>query len=119
MSATAQTGTVYIQGKPVGATDNFHHIPAGYDAFTAAHIERKSTAPKQQKTPRPLRTKAEWAAIGLESDEQRKERQAMEKAHRTAQIIKRAPYSDAGRNFPSQADVTNRITGRRLDARHQ
>ena len=110
---------IYLQGKSQEPSP-LDWIPQGQTAF--AYLSLPRATPKiatPQKTPRPLRTKAEWAAIGLESDEQRKERQAMEKAHRTAQIIKRAPYSDAGRNFPGQADRTNVITGKRITARYQ
>ena len=42
--------------------------------------------------------KAEWAAIGLETPEQRKTRQAQERANRTAQILKNNKYSESGYN---------------------
>lgn len=118
-SSTQHSGTVYIGGKPVGASDAFQSIPAGFTAFTAAQIERPSVAPKTKKTPRPLRTKAEWTAISMESDEQRKARQAQERADKVAKILRPNSHSDIGRNFPGQADRTNVITGRRISARHQ
>lgn len=65
------------------------------------------------------RTKIEQSAMTMETPEERKARHAQERAHKTAMIIKRAPYSDAARNCPSQADRTNVITGRRPGARFQ
>ena len=53
-------------------------------------------------------SKVQQAARALETPEER-----------TARITKRAKPSDVGRNFPSQADRTNMITGRRLGARFQ
>ena len=79
-------------------------------------IADSARAPKKRG---PKRTKQEHALISLETPEQRKERQAQERAHKTALILKRNPYSDVGRNCPLQADRTIVITGRRVTARHQ
>jgi hypothetical protein len=69
--------------------------------------------------PRSNGSKAQQSAISFETPEERKARQRAVKDARTAELIKRAPYSDAGRNVPSQADRTNVITGRRVGARSQ
>ena len=67
--------------------------------FAVLTNTRPVAAPKApQKTPRPLRTKAEWAAIGLETPEQRKTRQAQERANKAAQILKNNKYSESGYN---------------------
>ncbi len=113
--------TVYIQGKPVGEIDlGMNYLDRGQPAFAYLNMPRaiadSAQAPKKRG---PKRTRLEHALISLDTPEQRKERQAQERAHNTALILKRNSYSDVGRNCPLQADRTNVITGRRITARHQ
>ena len=72
-----------------------------------------------QKTPRTNGSKALQSAISLMTPEERKARRVELKQARTVEILKINPYSDVGRNCPSQADRTNKITGKRITARHQ
>jgi hypothetical protein len=59
-------------------------------------LKPREAAPPVKKKSRtsPKRTKMEWALIGLESEEQRKTRQAAERQKRMAEILRKNKYSD-------------------------
>jgi hypothetical protein len=78
-----------------------------------------SAKPPGKTGPRTNGTKAQQSAISFETPEERLARRAAVKAAKEAAILTVNQYSDVGRNNPSQADTTNKITGRRLAARHQ
>lgn len=73
-----------------------------------------SKSPPRKRGPRP--SKHYQTLTAFETPEERK---ARHKAEKEAKILRKNPYSDVSRSFPTQADRTNQITGRRIGARHQ
>lgn len=77
------------------------------NAFSILYEKRAtpdSKAPPKKRGPKP--SKKHYVLIAFETPEERKARW---KAERESKILRKNPYSDVSRSFPTQADRTNQI----------
>lgn len=100
--------TIYIKGKPVGEIDlGMDYLERGQPAWVILDLPRATPKPFVKKKNRgPVRTKLEWALISVESDEQRRTRQA---AERTAKILRTNPYMEIAVSTVGACDRAARI----------